>query len=204
MRIKTFMLIAALGLPSIAAAEDTKTKAADKAPPAKLAPADLAIVAHVHHVNVMEVDLGKLAQKQSSAAAVKKYGEMLVRDHGAADKKVSAFAKARGTAVIPEDKPDTEADRKQAQASMDRMAKLKTLKGADFDREFLTMMVEDHDREVARTDTAIAAATDPDLKKLLGDHRPVLQRHADAARDLLKTIAEATKPTPPKTMSAPK
>lgn len=204
MRIKTFMLIAALGLPSIAAADDTKTKAADKAQPAKLTPADLAIVAHVHHVNVMEIDLGKLAQKQASAAAVKKYGEMLVREHGASDKTVAAFAKARGTAVIPVDKPDTEADRKQAQASTDRVTKLKTMKGADFDRELLAMMVEDHDREVAKTDNAIAAATDPDLKKLLGDYRPVLQRHADSARDLLKTLGEATKPAPPKTMSAPK
>jgi putative membrane protein len=204
MRFKTFMLIAALGLPSIAAAEDTKTKAADKAQPAKLAPADLAIIAHLHHVNVMEIDLGKLAQKQSSAAAVKKYGEMLVREHGASDKKVLAFAKARGTAVIPEDKPDTEADRKQSQAMMDRMTKLRTLKGADFDREYLSMMVEGHDNELAKTDPSIAAATDPELKKMLEERRTTLQRHADGARELLKTLGEATKPAPPKTMSAPK
>ena len=197
MRIKTFMLIAALGLPAIAAADDTKTKASDKEKPAKLSTADLAIVTHVHHVNVMEIDLGKLGQKHGSAA-VKRYGEQLVRDHGASDKAVIGFAKARGTAVIAPEKPDTEADQKQAQASMDRIAKLKTLKGADFDREFLTMMAEDHDREVKRIDAAILATTDADLKKLLEADRPVLQRHADNARELLKSSPQASLNKAPK------
>ncbi|HWU85688.1 MAG TPA: hypothetical protein VN253_00325 [Kofleriaceae bacterium] len=66
MRIKTFLLIAALGLPAIAAADDTKSKPTEKGRPteqAKLSSADQAIIAHVHHVNLMELDLGKLAEK---------------------------------------------------------------------------------------------------------------------------------------------
>jgi predicted outer membrane protein len=79
------------------------------------------------------------------------------------------------------------------QATMDRTTKLKTLKGAEFDREYLSMMLEGHENELAKTDSLIATATDPDLKKMLETRRSMLQRHADGARELLKTSPQASK-----------
>jgi putative membrane protein len=193
MRIKTFVLVAALGLPLTAAADDTKPKTADKAQPAKLNTTDLGIVAHVHHVNVMEIDMGKLAQKQGSAAAVKKYAEQLVTDHSTSDKALVAFAKTRGTTTIPQAKPATDEEKKQQQATMDRMAKLKTLKGAEFDREYLSMMAEGHETELKKNDSLISSATDPELKKMLEDRKATLQRHADGARELLKSSPQASR-----------
>jgi putative membrane protein len=187
------LLIAALGLPAIAAADDAK-KTPEKAKPmeqAKLSPADLAIVAHLHHVNQMEIDMGKMAQKQGTAA-VKKYGDMLVTDHSTADKNLLAMAKARGITTIPEDKPATEADKQQHQKQMEKMAKLKTLKGADFDREFLPAMVEGHEGELTKTEPSIAMANDQEVKKTLENRKPSLQRHADNARELLKNNPQAT------------
>jgi len=65
-------------------------------------------------------------------------------------------------------------------------AHLKMLKGADFDREFLSMMATGHDKELAKIDVSMGAATDPDLQSMLKAVKPVLQRHADQARDLQK------------------
>jgi putative membrane protein len=199
MKIKTLALVALLAVPAVATADDPgkyptdktdTTKDKDKAT-TKLADADLAALAHVHHVNVMEIDMGKLAQ-QKGTAGVKRYGETLVRDHGTADKDAMAFAKKHGLAKIPDDKPVTAADQQEMKDTMDQMAKLKTMKGADFDKTYLQMMVDGHEKELAKSDPLIAQATDPELKTMLEGRKTSLQRHADLAKELQKGNAQAS------------
>lgn len=162
---------------------------------AKLADADVKIMAHQQHVNKMEIDLGKLAQKNGSAA-VKNYAEALEKDHTTANKDLMAFAKQRKLAAIPADKPQTEADKQEHKTMMASVARIKQIKGPEFDREFLTMMVQDHDKELAKIDVAIGNATDPDLQALLKAVKPVLQRHSDQARDLQKTVTTSSNQAP--------
>jgi hypothetical protein len=64
-------------------------------------------------------------------------------------------------------------------------------------------MVAGHDKELAKIDTAIGAAADPDLQTMLKSTKPVLQRHSDQAKDLQKSpqaSADKTPETPDKTM----
>ena len=158
---------------------------------AKLEGADLQVVAHLNHVNQMEIDMGKMAQRQGTAK-VKTYGAMLIKDHTAAMKDLKAMAKKKGVAKIPADKPTSETMQKEHQDMMDAMARMKKLKGAEFDREFLTMMIADHDKEVSRVDAAMSTATDPELKTFLSSVRPTLQRHADQARELQRGMSEVS------------
>lgn len=193
MRSHALALCAALALPALAVA-DNKTptdKTTDKTT-AKLGEGETKTLAHVHHVNQMEIDMGKLAQ-QKGTAAVKRYGEQLVKDHSANDKDVLALAKKKGVAKLPVDVPDTEADKTEHKQMMDDMAKLKTEKGADFDRDFLNLMVAGHEKELTKADTALTAATDTDVQDFLKAMKPVLQRHADSARDLQKGNAQAVR-----------
>jgi putative membrane protein len=202
--MKKLALVAALtlALPSLALADaigDTNAKvkakadekkAADK--PTKLADEDIKLVAHVHAVNLMEQDMGKLAAAKGSAA-VKKYGAELQKDHMDGDKDLTAFAKAHGVAKIPADVAPTEAGKKD-KADMDaKVASLKKMKaGAEFDKQFLDLMVMGHDTEIARLDTAIPMIKDNDLQSKMKDLRPVLQRHADTARELQKQTPTAS------------
>ena len=62
--------------------------------------------------------------------------------------------------------------------------KLQTLKGTAFDQELLPMMVKAHDAELAKADANIKIASDPQLKTMLEELKPVLQKHADEARSL--------------------
>ena len=77
MMIRVLAIATALALPSVALADPDKApdktneKMTDKAPvktdkDAKLADGDVKIIAHVHHVNQMEIDMGKLAQKSGT------------------------------------------------------------------------------------------------------------------------------------------
>ncbi len=203
MRIKALVLAAAFAIPTIASAQDAakkpdtekKTDTGDKprsGETAKLEAEDLKIVAHLNHVNMMEIDMGKLAQK-SGTAKVKKYGAMLVKDHTAANKQLKALAKKKGVTTIPEDVPTTEAEKKDHDNMMAAMTRIKTLKGAEFDREFLTMMAADHDKEVSRADMAVAMVKEPELATHLRNVKPTLQRHADQARELMKTSEVSSK-----------
>jgi putative membrane protein len=164
---------------------------------AKLSDGDIKTIAHLHHVNQMEITLGKDAQRQGTAK-VKDYASTLVNDHQTADKDLTAFAKAHHLTTIPADKPASDADRQDDKDMTQQMAHLKNLKGADFDKAYLNMMVAGHDKELTKIDVAISSAGDQDLKSLLQNVKPVLQRHADQARDLLKSPqASADQPAAP-------
>jgi putative membrane protein len=205
MKIRALAILSALALPTLALAEptppdtvkddttkaDTKSDTTKPEMNGKLSDGDTKIIAHLHHVNQMEIDLGKVAQK-TGTASVKNYGSNLVTDHQMSDKDLAAFAKSHKLATIPADKPDSDADKQEAKDMTSQVAHLKTLKGADFDREFLNMMVGGHDKELAKIDVSIGAATDPDLQSMLKSTKPVLQRHADQARDLQKNPQAST------------
>lgn len=201
MKFKTMALALSLAIPGLAGADDkpapksgdtTKDKAAPKTGDAKLGETEIKIVSHLHHVNLMEIDMGKLAQRLGTPA-VKKYGEQLVTDHSTADTSLIAFAKKRGVATIPTAKAESETEKAEMKAQMQSMAGLKKLKGADFDREYLRMMVEGHDKELAQTAGHQEASADDELDKMLEDRKVSLQRHSDNARELQKGNTQALK-----------
>jgi putative membrane protein len=72
-------------------------------------------------------------------------------------------------------------------------AHIKTLKGADFDKEFLNMMVQGHEKVLAKVDTLSSSVANTDLQTMLKDLKPALQKHADQARDLQKSQPQAMK-----------
>lgn len=212
MKLRAFAILAALAGPGLASATPANNQPTtnpthptpDKSPPkgtspsdtsssktagsdekgAKLSDADVKIIAHLHHVNQMEITLAREAQRQGTAK-VKDYANTMITDHQQADKDLTAFAKAHHLTTIPADKP-TDTERQDDKDMTQAAAHLKTLKGADFDKAYLNMMVSDHDKELTKIDVAISSTSDPDLKSLLQNVKPMLQRHADQARDLLK------------------
>ena len=97
----------------------------------------------------------------------------------------------------PADKPMTDADRQDDKDMTATMARIKTLKGAEFDKQYINMMVAGHDKELSKIDVAISGAGDADLKTMLQGVKPVLQRHADQARDLQKSPQAALEPSKP-------
>ena len=95
-----------------------------------------------------EVQLGKLAAERAANADVKKFGEMMVTDHSKAGDELKAVA-TRLSVPMP-----TALDAKHR----DLVDKLSKLKGAEFDREYMTAMVSGHE-EVANALRARAQAT---------------------------------------------
>lgn len=197
-------LCAVLSFPAVAMAEPDTGPQKTQPSAAKLSAADQAVLQHRHHVNVMEIDMGKVAE-QRGTAKVKKYAAALVKDHQKSDKDVVKFAKTKGVKLMDHAMPANEAERAQHEEMMKLMERLKTLEGAEFDREYLAAMVDGHTAEVGRVTTEVGTVTDPKLKALLVKAKPVIERHAEQARALL-TPAAATKieDKPPEQAPAPR
>jgi putative membrane protein len=73
--------------------------------------------------NFAEVQMGQLAKKQANSDGVRSFGEMLEKDHSAANQKATAAATSLG--MIPPTSPS-----KKQTADYDKMSKLS---GAQFD-----------------------------------------------------------------------
>jgi putative membrane protein len=139
------------------------------------APQTADVLGKLHHSNQMEIEMGKLAQKNGQSKDVKDFGKTLVKDHSAADKKVTALAK--------KEKIDLAASTPAMKS--DEVSKLPS--GADFDPKFAQSMVEDHKKDIREATEARDGTADPQLKSLLTDIVPTLQKHEDMAQKIVDT-----------------
>ena len=132
------------------------------------------VLLKLHHSNQMEIAAGKLAQEKGQSKDVKSFGKTLVSDHTAADKKVMSLAKGEKI-DLPTSEP---------MPADDKMDKLKSASGADFDRMFAADMLDDHKRDIADAKAARDNTSDTKLKGLLSSTLPVLEKHRDLAQKL--------------------
>ena len=121
-----------------------------------------------------EVKLGNLATTQGSSQGVKDFGKMLVDDHGKAKDEVAQLAMSMNIPTTDETKPEADAE----------YTKLQGMNGADFDKELVSYMIEDHKKDIAKFQEE-AKSTDPDpVTQLASKTVPTLQKHLDTAQSL--------------------
>jgi putative membrane protein len=126
-----------------------------------------------------EVDLGKLAASKASNAEVKKFGQLMVEDHTKANNELKALAAKKGVKLPTE----TDAEHKST------MDDLKGRSGADFDKEYVENMYEDHKEDVAAFEDEAQNASDPDVRAFASKTLPTLKKHLDmitAIRDKMQ------------------
>jgi putative membrane protein len=194
MRLAWFTLCAVLSAPVAAMADPTgSTTGTNKPETAKLDAAELHILAHLHQVNLMEIDAGTMTRTRSSTPAIKEYGQMLVDDHSKADRNLQAIARRHRQTIPSQDTPANDGEAKQAASGKADMHDLAQLDGSDFDRKFLTMMVAGHEMELAKLAPELGQCTADDMRTMLDDLRPTLQKHADEARELANANAQASR-----------
>jgi putative membrane protein len=167
------ILVAALAFPLVAFADNKRSK---------LNESDLAVLDHHHHTNLIEIEMGRLAEERGSPA-VKKYGAMLIKDHATADKNATQLGRSRGITLDERPMPAIEMSRHDDH--MKKMEQLRRLEGAAFDREFLTAMADGHTKELGYVTSALAGIGDPKLKAHMTRTKASVAKHADAARALL-------------------
>src|SRR5688572_12243445 len=114
-----------------------------------------------------EVEAGELAANKGTSDAVRKFGMMLAKDHGEANKKVAAVAKAKGLEL-----PDAFGPEKK-----EMLDQLRKQEGQRFDQEYLAHMVSAHEKTVELLKAEIASGDSSDSKALAQGLLPTVQSH---------------------------
>ena len=138
-----------------------------------------------------EIALGQLAQQKASNAKVKDFGKTLVSDHTVAKQEASTLAKTLG--VTPSDEPTAEAK--------DEQDKLSKLSGADFDKEFASYMVKDHQKDIQEFQDQ--AKANDQTSALANKQLPTLQKHLQMAQALAGSTAQNGTEAPAALKEAP-
>jgi putative membrane protein len=133
-------------------------------------PSTAQVLGKLHRSNLEEVRMGKLAEERGHSRDIKTFGRTLVKDHDAADAKVSKLAKQEGVDLAA----NTPAEEQDDMPT-----------GAGFDAAFAKGMLDVHEKDIADVKAARDSTTDKKLKSLLGDLLPVLERHEAAAQKLV-------------------
>ncbi|CAM3781842.1 DUF305 domain-containing protein [Tsukamurella ocularis] len=121
---------------------------------------EFATMMYPHHAQAVE-----MAELVAGKGARPEVVELAAEIQGAQQPEMDAFARL----LAQWGKPAPTASMEHAMDGMmtpAQMGKLRTLRGADFDREWLTMMIAHHRGAITMADTELAKGVDPENRKL--------------------------------------
>lgn len=127
-----------------------------------------------HKEGIDELRLGQLAAQRGSSSAVKAFGQQMVADHSKMNLELKKLADKKG---IQLDKP--------AIMSAD-YNKLDRLSGAQFDKEYISIMLADHKEDVASYGKQAKQGGDPNLTAWAAKQLPTLQHHLNQIERIQK------------------
>jgi hypothetical protein len=166
------------------------------------------MVTQAIEMNVAEVELGKIATQKAQNSRVKEFAAMMVKDHSASLEKLRPL-QGGISATSPNSKHQETAER------------LSKLSGAEFDREYMNVMVKAHQEALSfyeklaapvnagsappappaatqeKTGAAVPApdSTGQELAKLAEGFLPTTRRHSQTAQKINMELQGTSKPT---------
>ena len=164
LQIASVVLISS-GVSAVAAEKKEATTDSSKtAAPASLSDKDKSFMKEAAKGGMMEVEMGKTAQQKGKSAEVKKIGGTMVSDHTKANNELMAIAKKKGVDLSKE-KP-----------------KSHSMSDANFDKEYINMMVEDHEKDLAEFQAEAKDGSDADVKAFAAKTSKVIQKHLNMVK----------------------
>jgi putative membrane protein len=127
---------------------------------------------------MLEVEVGKLAESKGASKVVKDFGKHLVQDHSKANDELKAIALSKSISL-----PEALSEKNQK-----KYDKLNEKSGAEFDKEFIDLMVSDHKDDIDLFEKEADKGNDPELKNFAAGKLPTLKHHLQMAEDAKKAL----------------
>lgn len=124
------------------------------------------------NAGMTEIEAAKAASTMATNAKTKEFAAMMTKDHTAASDELKGLASTKSVtlpAAISDD------NRKE-------ITDLNEKKGADFDKAYMSMMVDEHKDVVDKFKTASENCKDTEIKAWAAKMLPTLQAHHDQAK----------------------
>lgn len=129
-------------------------------------------------IDMVEANLGQLAQSASSNDQVKDFGQMLTTDH--TNDFAQLHAAAQQASLTVPDSIDSAHNKMM-------ITPFEKLHGAAFDHKFITDMIAGHEKAISLYKKEAADAQNPGIKTYAEAALPTLEKHLDQARQLSKS-----------------
>ena len=128
--------------------------------------------------SMAEIELAKLAQQKAGSSGVRQLAQRIQQDHQKATQDLQSIAQQSGVGTAgSSDAPD----------GQEHMQRLQKLSGAEFDREYVELMVDDHQKDIDEFEQA-ARDTTGALQQFAQNTVPVLRVHRQLAEAQQKAL----------------
>jgi predicted outer membrane protein len=168
---------AALANPPTSGHADTPEKAA------KLSEA----LSVLHAANQWSINLSQMADKRAKSDLVKNYAHAVATENTNTDTKLVSIAQKNGIDIAPLS-PQTEEGASLLERMKAETVLLGSLEGDAFDKEYMTLVTNTQQSVLHVLDTSKTAATDQDVKQVLGDLTTAVQGRLKTAQDILAKV----------------
>lgn len=140
----------------------------------KLSEGDAKAMKNLAEANLAEIEAGKLAADKAQSPQVKQFGQQMVQDHTGMLDELKQLAQSKGVEL-----PGSAAmgDRAHTLA-------LRTKSGEDFDKAYMSDMVDDHEKDVKEIGEAASSIEDPQLKAAVEKAHAKIEEHLAMAKRL--------------------
>ncbi|WP_437966181.1 DUF4142 domain-containing protein [Sorangium sp. So ce260] len=170
----TIMMGAALLPASASAQQQGSTGQQAQAGDVKLSKSDREFVEKAGQGGLFEVRLGQVAQQRAASPEVKRFAQRMIDDHSAVNKRLAELAQKKGVLVPQELDQD----------HREKIDKLSKKTGTEFDRAYMSEMVDDHEDDVEEFEEASKEVKDADLKGFAAATLPQLREHLTQAKQI--------------------
>jgi len=124
--------------------------------------------------NLLEIRLGKAAQKNGFNSAVKQFGQQMVTDHTTLQSQLGNVATRNRLPLRSVIDPAQEQEARRVES----------LSGAEFDREYMTTMLNEHQRAVELFQNEQSSGQSAELRQLAANALPTIQQHLTLAQQV--------------------
>jgi putative membrane protein len=141
----------------------------------------------LHADNQGEIQLAQVAEQNAQSPEVKQFAQQMQTDHQRLDGKLQDTIQTMGASLEGKDFQKAQSDNQKD------MQKLQSKTGADFDKDYMSRMVKDHEKDIkavkdARKDAEKGHHTE--LAALLQTAETGMQGHLDHAKAVQKSLGK--------------
>ncbi len=135
---------------------------------------DQEFLAKAININMSEIKMAELAEKEATNKDVRAFAKNMIADHTKLNKQAMTMAKSMRVAVATSPPP----------AMKEKMATLAKLRGADFDREYMTTQIMAHEKALKMFTTWAKKAKDSELRELASKAADEVKEHLKMAKEV--------------------
>jgi putative membrane protein len=124
--------------------------------------------------NLKEVEMARVAVRQTTNEKVRSFAQRMIDDHTKMNQELTQLAREKGL-NLGEQLPQ------EARSDINRIG---NVNGADFDRQYVKEMVQDHEKDADAFDRQARTGEDASVRSLASRCLPTIREHLRMAKDL--------------------